>query len=84
MLSKAYFRIRFFLFESDFLFESVFFSRHLGRDIDKAYQPSRFKKVCDIRLRPNYARTDPFLGRTGLILGVYGVVFHGEYARDVR
>ena len=27
---------------------------------------------------------DHFLGRTGLIIGLYGVVFHGEDARDVH
>ena len=33
---------------------------------------------------PNAYVYDHLLGRTGLIIGLYGVVFHGEDARDVH
>ena len=48
----------------------------------RAHLDYRRRAHLDYRRRGD--RTYPFLGRTGLIVGLYGVVFHGEYARDVR
>ena len=31
-----------------------------------------------------FVNQNPFLGHTGLIIGLYGVVFHGEDACDVQ